>query len=72
MKIVNKREQRFVKRFENILIGECFFDGDGDITLKIHDINTHKTSAVCLKDGAQWFPTDSSEFVTVSASVVIE
>lgn len=72
MKIADTRKEPFMKRFEDIRIGECFIDDDGDVTIKVLNGDVHETSAVCLKNGDLWFPCDSHEFVTVSASVVIE
>lgn len=73
MIIVDTRKEPSMKKFENIRAGECFIDDDGDITIKIVNEGAHcETSAVCLRNGEQWFPLDSHEFEVVSASVVIE
>ena len=72
MNIVDSRKTPFVKKFEDILVGECFIDDDGDITIKVLDTDRHDTFAVCLRRGDLWFPDDSHEIEIVSAKVVIE
>ena len=72
MKIIDNRKTPSVKKFENILVGECFIDDDGDITIKVFNKNILEISAVCLKSGEQWFPFKTREYQIVSASVVIE
>ena len=72
MKIVDTRKKHSVKKFRDIVIGQCFLDDDGNVTIKAIDTGSLETYAVCLKDGEQWFPDDSHEFEIVSATVVIE
>ena len=67
MKIVDTRKKHSVKKFGDILAGQCFLDDDGYITIK-----TDADEAVCLQDGVQWSPDYSHEYEIVSATVVIE
>ena len=67
MKIVDTRKKHSVKKFGDILAGQCFLDEDGNITIK-----TDADEAVYLKGGEQWLPSDGQEFEIVSATVVIE
>lgn len=72
MKITDNRKKPLVKKFEDILVGECFIDDDGDVTIKVLDSVANNTFAVCLRTGDIWFPCDDHELDIVSAMVVIE
>lgn len=72
MKVVDNMKKRPMAKFEDIPIGQCFIDDYGNVSIKvIGEAWRLEISAVCLKDGKQWFPLDNHEFETVSASVVI-
>jgi len=68
MKIIDSRKRPNMKKFGEMKIGECFVDDDGDIGIKVANYNTNEISAICLKDGQQWFPlTDEiCEIVTTT------
>lgn len=69
MRIIDDRKFANKKEFEDIKVGECFIDTDDDISIKIVNYDTNETSAVCLKDGQQWFPHASDAFQIVAASL---
>ena len=71
MKVIDSRKRPNMKQFAAIKVGECFIDDDGDIGIKVANYDTNETSAVCLKDGQQWFPllTDVYEIITATLEI---
>ncbi len=72
MKIIDNRKKPNVKEFRGIKNGECFIDGDGDINIKIVNLDINETSAVCLRDGQQWFPHAYDTYEMVTTTLTLE
>ena len=69
MKIINNREPK-EKTFQDLLVGEVFIDGDGDVCMKIDTVST--SNAIMLEDGNIISTDWNAIVIPVKATLTIE
>jgi hypothetical protein len=75
MRIEDMRKKDNELTIKNIEVGECFLDWDGDLCMKIANIESfdyESINAVVLSTGQLWACDENSPITPVKTHIVIE